>query len=427
MMTEAFLSYVWKMRLYNPDGLHCTTGEPVTVLATGESHNTSGPDFFNAKIRIGDTLWAGNVEIHINSSDWLKHGHQHDGAYQNIILHVVYDADIPLVNEAGVSIPTLELRQAIDPKLYRNYLLLLSDARWIPCEKFFPQIDSFTLCNWLDRLLVERMEQKTKPIMQVLEQNLHNWEETFYQFLARGLGAKVNAEPFEQLAKSLPAVVLAKYKDHLFQVEALLFGQAGLLEQDFKDDYPNALRKEYSFLQKKHQLQPLPAHLWKFGGLRPPNFPTIRLAQLALLIHQSANGLFSHILETETIETYRDMFHVELSGYWQNHFVFDKESKPTTKHLGSTTIDTIIINTIAPVLFVYGSARDIPELKDKALQLLEQVPPESNSIVDHWKALGMKAENAFQTQAQLQLYNEYCRHKRCLQCAIGNKFVRAND
>jgi len=426
-MTEAFLSYVWKMRLYNPNGLRCTTGEEVTVLSTGESHNTSGPDYFNAKIRIGDTLWAGNVEIHINSSDWLKHGHQHDGAYQNIILHVVYDADIPLVNEAGVSIPTLELRQAIDPKLYRNYLLLLSDARWIPCEKFFSQIDGFTLTNWLDRLLVERMEQKTKPIMQVLEQNLHNWEETFYQFLARGLGAKVNAEPFEQLAKSLPAVVLAKYKDHLFQVEALLFGQAGLLEQDFKDDYPNALKKEYRFLQQKHQLQPLPAHLWKFGGLRPPNFPTIRLAQLALLIHQSANGLFSHILETETIETYRNMLHVELSGYWQNHFVFDKESKPTTKHLGSTTIDTIIINTIAPVLFVYGSARDIPELKDKALQLLEQVPPESNSIVDHWKALGMKAENAFQTQAQLQLYNEYCRHKRCLQCAIGNKLVRAND
>ncbi|QQS31238.1 MAG: DUF2851 family protein [Sphingobacteriales bacterium] len=426
-MTEAFLSYVWKLRLYNQNGLRTTTGEEVQIVSTGESHTSSGPDFFNAKIKIGDTLWAGNVEIHIKSSDWLKHQHQHDGAYQNIILHVVYEDDIPLINTAGSNIPTLELQKFLDPRLYRNYLLLLGNSRWIPCEKFFPQTDNFVLSNWLDRLLVERLEQKTLPIMQVLENNLHNWEETFYQFLARSFGAKANAEPFELLAKSLPSIILAKYKDKLFQLEALLFGMSGLLNQDFKDDYPVALKKEFQFLQQKHQLKSLPGHLWKFGGLRPPNFPTIRLAQFALMFHQSASGLFSHILEAETKEAYKNMLSVSISGYWKNHYVFDKESKSSNKTLGNPTIYTIIINTIAPVLFVYGNARDIPELKDKALQLLEQLPAETNHIVDHWKSLGVKTKSAHQTQALLQLFNEYCSRKRCLHCAIGSKLVRSNE
>ncbi|OWY22079.1 DUF2851 domain-containing protein [Sphingobacteriales bacterium UPWRP_1] len=424
-MTEAFLWYVWKMRLYKPDALTTTTGEPVAVIQPGEQHNTSGPDFFNAKIRIADTLWAGNVEVHLSASDWLKHRHQHDGAYQNIILHVVHDADVPLVNNSGIPIPTLELRNLIDPKLYRNYLLLLSDTRWIPCEKMITQIDSFTLSNWADRLLIERLEQKVQPVLHALEQNLHNWDETFYRFLARGLGAKVNAEPFEQLAKSLPALVLAKHKDRLFQLEALLFGQSGLLPSEPKEDYPTQLRKEYLFLRQKYNLQPLPGHIWKFGGLRPPNFPTIRLAQLALLIHQSAEGLFSQILEAETIEGYRKLLSASLQGYWQNHFVFDKESRSSAKRMGNAAIDTIIINTIAPMLFVYGTLRDVPQLKDRALQLLEQLPPEINSIIEHWNNLGIKTETAYQTQAFLQLYNYYCRHKNCLQCAIGNKLVRS--
>lgn len=423
-MNEQFLSYLWKMRLYKPDALITTTGEPITVLAPGEAHHTSGPDFFNARIRIADTVWAGNVEIHVRASDWLKHHHQSDRAYQNVILHVVYEADLPLTDANGVTLPTLELRNAFDPKLYRNYQLLLADTRWVPCEKLIHQIDEFTLSNWIDRLMIERLEQKTQPMLQILEQNTWNWEETFFRFLARGLGAKANAEPFEQLAASLPSVILAKHKDRLYQLEALLLGQAGFLNNQHKDVYPQTLYKEYSFLQQKYNLSPLPPHIWKFGGLRPPNFPTLRLAQLALLLHQSPNGLFSHILEGENVAHYRKLLSVSPSDYWSTHYVIDKSSKQSAKSLGNAAIDTIIINTIVPMMFVYGNQRNLPELKDKALQLLEQLEPEENSIIDNWQQLNVKSANAYHTQALLQLYNLYCKNKNCLNCAIGNKLLR---
>ena len=250
-MSEKFLAYLWKLRLFEQHNLTSETGENIEILSVGTENTLSGPDFFNAKIRIGDTIWAGNVEIHQKASDWLKHQHQYDKAYDNIILHLVYEADFAVKRFDGSVIPTLALKNRFAPHLYRNYLLLLSDTKWIPCEKLIHEIDNFTWLTWTDRLLIERLQQKTTPILQSLQHNQHSWEETFYQFVARSFGAKANAIPFELLAKSLPLVVLGKHKKQLFQLEALLFGQAGLLDKDFVDEYPNKLKKEYHFLQKK--------------------------------------------------------------------------------------------------------------------------------------------------------------------------------
>ncbi|MGB1204971.1 MAG: DUF2851 family protein [Chitinophagales bacterium] len=422
-MSENFLAYLWKLRLFEQNNLTSETGEKISILSVGTENTLSGPDFFNAKIRIDDTVWAGNVEIHQKASDWLKHQHQHDKAYDNIILHLVYEADIAIKRADESVIPTLALQNRLAPNLYRNYLLLLSDTKWIPCENLIHEVDDFTWLTWIDRLLIERLQQKTAPILQSLQQNQNSWEETFYQFVARSFGAKANAIPFELLAKSLPLVVLGKHKKQLFQVEALLFGQAGLLDKTFKDEYPNKLKNEYLFLQKKFNLTPLSAHIWKFGGLRPPNFPSVRLAQFAALIHQSSS-LFSKVLNTVKLKDYKDLFQVQISNYWQTHYVFDKLSKKRKKTLGQSALNSIIINTIIPIMFVYGNQRDMLQFKEKPLQLLEEIAAEKNSIIKKWNALGISTKSAYDTQALLQLKNEYCKHQKCLSCVVGNKLIR---
>lgn len=276
---------------------------------------------------------------------------------------------------------------------------------------------------WLDRLLVERLERKTAYVEELLEKNKNNWEETFYQIIARNFGFKTNAEPFEQLARSLPLITLAKHKNNLMQIEALLFGQAGLLEKDFEDEYPNKLKKEYLFLQKKHSLNPVQNESWKFLRMRPASFPTIRIAQFAQLIFSSVH-LFSKILVAKNVEELEHLFDLKLSNYWQTHYVFDKASVKRNKKLGKSAIHLLVINTIAPFLFLYGKRKDNEDYKEKAFQLLEEIKPEKNSIITKWKALGMEPESAYQTQALLQLKNEYCTKKRCLECAVGNAILK---
>lgn len=423
-MNEDFLSYLWKFRLYKNEKLQTTKGEAIEVLQTGEQNHQAGPDFFNAKIKIGNTIWAGNVEIHTTASDWLKHQHQKDEAYDNVILHLVYEPDTAIKRKDGTPIPTLSLFKRIPPMIYQNFLYLNSSKDWIPCQDQITQIDSFTISTWLDRLLIERLERKINPILQALQENQNSWETTFYYFLARTFGGKVNSAPFQLLAKSLPMEVLAKHKNQLFQVEALLFGQSGLLDnKTFEEDYPNALRKEYDFLQKKFKLTPLQGHSWKFARMRPPNLPTIRIAQFATLIHQSSS-LFSKVLTAQKLEDFHQLFHVELSDYWLTHYVFDKASKQRNKSLGKSTINSILINTVVPMLFVYGKKRGESDFSDRALKLLEELPAEKNSIIEKWTALGIKPKNAFESQALLQLKNEYCSEKRCLECVVGNKLVR---
>jgi len=422
-MTEEFLHHVWKFRLFDQLQLTTTNNEPVEIVKVGEHNLDAGPDFFNAKIKVGTTVWAGNVEVHINSSDWKKHNHQNDKAYDNIVLHVVYNADKPLYRVSGELIPTIEIKDKIDKKLYQNYLNFKSNQDWIPCEKTISTVPRLIVNSTIDRLLLERLERKSKSVKDSLALNNNNWEETFYQLLARNFGFKTNAEPFELLAKSLPSVVLAKHKTSLLQIEALLFGQAGFLNQDYSDKYVQQLQNEYSFLTKKFKLKSMDKHLWKFLRMRPHNFPTIRIAQFAYLIYNSSH-LFSKIISTEKYSDLNKLMDTTVSEYWQSHFNFDKSSTKRTKQLGTDSFNNILINTVVPFLFVYGKQKDEEKYVERALKFLEQTKGEMNSIITKWKSLEIPVNTAYSTQALLQLKNEYCNHKKCLNCSIGNYLIK---
>ena len=348
---EEFLHFLWQWKRFDLSHLKTTEGEKIEIISIGEHNHHAGPDFTNAKIRIGTTLWAGNVEIHVYASDWIQHQHQNDNAYNNVILHVVLKEDQKICRPNGTDIPCLELKNRIPAKLVKNYKRLIHDSAYLPCRDLLGKVPQLTKTLWLDRLMVEKLESKTNWINHLLERNKNHWEETFYQILARNFGLKVNAQPFEILAQIMPLGVLSKYKNSLFQIEALLFGQSGLLDKDFKEEYPNKLKTEFQFLRKKYQLQPMKAEAWKFMRMRPANFPTIRIAQWASLIYQSAH-LLSKVLAAQNVKEIENMFEVKLSNYWQDHYVFDKISPKKVKTLGKGTIHLLIINTIAP-FFVF--------------------------------------------------------------------------
>lgn len=420
---EEFLHYLWQWKRFNFTNLQTTNGETIEVLQMGTLNRNAGPDFTHAKIRIGDTLWAGNVEIHIYASDWVKHRHQVDQAYNNVILHVVLEEDQKIFRASGVQIPCLELKGRIPPKLSKVYKKLLYHNLGMPCQSLFATVPRITKNLWLDRLMVERLETKTRWINQLLQRSQNHWEETFYQVLARTFGLKVNAQPFELLAQSLPLNTLSKHKNNLFQIEALLFGQAGLLNKPFIDEYPNRLKKEFLFLQKKYALSPLKGEIWKFMRMRPANFPTIRIAQWASLIYQSVH-LLSKALAAQNVSELENMFEVKLSNYWHIHYIFDKASLKRRKSLGQSTIHLLIINAIVPFLFFYGMQKGAPQYKERAISFLEALKPEKNSIISEWNSIGFKASSASQTQALLQLKSNYCDQKKCLQCAIGNAILK---
>jgi hypothetical protein len=422
-MREDFLHFLWRWRRFDAQDLRTTDGQTLEVLHPGELNTHAGPDFFNARIRVNDTLWAGNVEMHLNASDWLAHRHDTDYAYDNVVLHVVLDEDQPVLRTNGTHIPCLELRRRIPPSLLDKYLRLEHERTWIPCERSYSTIPEIVRINWLDRLLVERLEEKTISAAQTVMATGQQWEEAFYRQLARSFGLKINVEPFEALARALPLRLISKHQNSLFQIEALLFGQAGLLEEAFEEDYPKALAKEYRFLRHKYDLTPLPASQWKFFRLRPAGFPTVRIAQLAALLHRSTL-LFSDVLAARNIAEVERLFSAEVSSYWRTHFRFDKTAAPRDKPLGREFVHLLLINTVAPFLFHYGRTKGMPEQQDRALQLLEGLPPESNTIVDDWANLGQNAHSAAQSQALLHLKTHYCDARRCLECAIGTAILR---
>ena len=422
-MREDFLHFLWRWRRFDARDLTTTDGQALEILHPGEPNPHAGPDFFNARIRLDGTLWAGNVEIHLNASDWLAHRHDDDPAYENVVLHVVLDEDQRLRRPNGELLPCLVLRQRLQPRLLDKYLRLEHERAWIPCEKMFVNIPEIVRHNWLDRVLVERLEEKTGLVAEAVEAAGRHWEEAFYRMLARNFGLKVNAEPFEVLARSLPLRILARHKDQLFQVEALLFGQAGFLAEPQEDDYPRALDKEYRFLQHKYGLESIAVGQWKFFRLRPAAFPTVRLAQFAALVHRSAH-LFSQVLEAHNTAELEQLFSAETSDFWLTHFRFDKSSGRRTKPLGREFVHLLLINTVAPFLFHYGRVRGQTDLQDRALRLLEELPPETNTIVRSWAGRGERARSAAQSQALLHLKTRYCDAKRCLECAIGNTILR---
>jgi len=425
-MPEEFLQYIWGNRLFKTDGLLTHHGEQLEILDTGKHNTNSGPDFFNARVKIGDTTWAGNIEIHQKTSDWQKHKHQADKAYDNVILHVSEEMDARTFRTNGEEIPVLLLQY---PKhLAQNYQQLLEANTWIPCEKIFHKIDPIVLQLGFNRLMIERLESKTGEIESRLQQNNNDWNETFYQMLARMFGFKINAIPFELLAQSLPSGILAKHSNSLFQLEALLFGNAGLLNSELLgDDYFLQLREEYSFLYKKYKLKGIESHLWKFMRLRPVNFPTIRISQLAALLY-GTKALFSKIIETDNVESLISLFKVRASKYWNNHYKFNKAStKNSSKELGESSARILIINVVIPFLFVYGEKQNKEELKNRALDFLEKIPAENNTILRRWEELGIHARSAFESQALLQLKKHYCETKKCLNCHIGVKLVTSPE
>ena len=389
----------------------------MTIFKQGFHNHNSGPDFGDARIQIEDQLWAGNVEIHIRSSDWIRHGHQNDEAYRNVILHVVYEHDKEITDPNNEPIPTLVLKGLFDEYQYWRYEQLVGTHDVIPCAEQFPAIDNFLKESMLERILVERLEAKARQILNIWEDNNKDWNTTFYQWMARGFGLKVNAEPMLMLARNLPQSILGKHKDSLFQLEALLFGVAGFLKEP-DDEYSLQLSKEFEFLATKYQLPVLDYAMWKYSRLRPPSFPDVRIGQFAALIHRSEN-LFSKILGTGSLKVLSQLLSDSPAVYWREHFRFGVEHTRSKAGMGEKFQQVLIINVIVPFLFIYGKIKDEPFYRQRAMDLLDQLPGEDNRITRIYRELGLRVPTAFSSQAVIQWYNEYCSPKKCLNCSLG--------
>lgn len=421
-MNENLLQFIWQYSLYQPQSLTTTEGEPITVVTPGKRNTDAGPDFHEARVRIGNTLLVGNIELHVNSSDWLRHGHQHDPVYQNVILHVVYKDDKPSLKN---NFPVLELAPHIPAYIPHQYTTLLHTASVLPCSNALNGVNELVKESWLSRLLAERWEMKLTEWKELLEQSAGDWRNLLYWRLAANFGFKTNAAPFLALARSISVNILARHRENLLQIEALLFGQAGFLESDFDEPYPKALKEEYVFLQQKYNLQPLPAHSWKFLRMRPASFPTIRIAQFAAIIHRSIH-LFWQITEAKKADEITKLFKVVASSYWDNHVQFGTAQKNTApKFLGAASVQNIIINTVAPIQFLYALENGTVKDQERALQLLESIPAENNHIIDSWTKHNWKPQNALHSQALIQLQHYYCAAKRCLECSIGLAIIRS--
>lgn len=423
-MKESILHFTWKFQLLDNKKIRTTEDEKIEVLDPGTHNHNSGPDFIDARLRIGSTLWAGNIEIHSKASDWFAHKHDIDPAYKNVILHVVFKNDLSSAKSAALNIPVLELQNFISQNLLEQYDHLMKSRLWIACLDSIHLADEMTRISWQNRLVVERLQKRYNTIIQLVEKNKNDWLESFYQFLARNFGFNINSDAFEMLAESIPLKLFSKHKHNHFQIEALLFGQSGILSQDMKDDYPKTLFTEYVFLKKKYGLNDLSNNIWKLAKLRPTNFPTIRISQFADLLSKSSK-LFSMILETKDLKEIYKFFNIEASDYWNDHYLFDKlTEKKSKKKIGKKSIENIIINTIVPYLFVYGKERDLHSIKERAIVFLEKLPPENNSILVRWQELGFRNKNSADSQALLHLKKHYCDKKLCLQCGIGTKILR---
>jgi hypothetical protein len=419
-MNEMLFQFIWQYSLYNPTGLLTTEGEAVTIIHPGKRNTNSGPDFEEARIKIGNTVLVGNVELHIKSGDWNRHGHESDKAYQNIILHVVYIDD----ERGNIKFPKLVLGRNVPAYVIDQYTNLIQTTQPIACQRQLTKVSTIVKEGWLNRLLAERWEEKLLEWKELLKDSKGDWSTLFYWRLAANFGFKVNAVPFLMLARSLPLNILSRHKDNLFQLEALLFGQAGLLEEGNEIEYAQSLKKEYDYLQLKYKLQPIAAHLWKFMRMRPANFPTIRIAQFASLVHHSVH-LFSSIVENNSAKEIHKLFDVSASEYWNDHYRFAESfENGGVKKLGKDSINNIIINTVAPVQFLYAHHNGTNDHQEKALHLLTSIPAESNKFIELWNNNGWTAETAFHSQALLQLFNKYCSRKRCLECAVGLNIIK---
>ena len=422
-MNEDFLHYVWLYKMFSKVDFKTTGNEHLSIIKSGLHNKNAGPDFLNAQLKIDGQTWIGNVEIHLKASDWYLHNHEKDLNYDAVILHVVWENDVAIYMKNNKPIPTLVLKNFIDETVLNKYKnLFLAPTTWLPCKNAISTVDKFIFNNWKERLFFDRLERKSEEINTLLQQENNNFEAVLFQLLIKNFGLKVNGNSFFRLAQSVDYSVIKKLSFHTNQLAALLFGQAGFLEEETEDDYQKELRKEYDYLKHKFKLNHIPKNEFSFFRMRPNNFPTIRIAQLVALFHKHQN-LFSKLIAIDNLEEFYELFTVVVNPFWQTHYNFDSISKKSPKKITTSFVDLLIINTIIPLKFLYQKSRG--EVHEEFfLVLLKKMKPEKNSIISKFSEIGVSSKNAFDTQALLELKNNYCAPKRCLECAIGNTILK---
>lgn len=423
-MTEAFLHYVWQHRLFDMNRLIADDGSKVEIEKPGTYNTGSGPDFFNAQLRLNGVRWNGNVEIHIRSSDWQRHDHHNDPVYDSCILHVVLENDVPTLRMNGSPIPTIQLKDRYPSFLWDNYIRLLGTRGWVACDRQIREVDQKTIDAQLEKMVNERLRQRAEQLLIGLGEMKNDWEECFYQLLARNFGFHVNALPFEMLARSVPYRILLRENGSVQTTEAILFGQAGMLESDIEEKYFRSLQQEYRFYKNKYSLRPININGWKYMRLRPVNFPTIRIAQFADLMFRSAS-LLSRVLEAPTLDELTKLLDCSASVFWDDHFTFTTVSERSVKRLGEESVRNLIINSVVPVCYAWSDYAGDVRFGKKAMELLRELPAEKNVMIREWEQTGVKALSAADSQALLQLKLNYCSEKNCLSCNIGNRLINS--
>ena len=431
---EQLLHYTWKHKLYPLKELTTSDGQRVEIIDPGLHNRNAGPDFFNAKIRIGSTMWVGNVEIHDKSSDWYQHGHDKDSRYDNVVLHVAAELDTEVMKSNGEYVPQLQL--SVPDDVLQHYDELQKTDEYPPCYKVIPHLSALIIHSWMAALQTERLEQKTEAIRKRAELCNGSWEDAYFVTLARNYGFGINGEVFEQWAYNIPLNAVAHHRDDLFQIEAIFMGQAGLLELDsipeyyqkdaLNDGYFAKLRNEYQYLAHKFSMKPIDFKLWRFLRLRPQNFPHIRISQLANLYYQQKAGL-SQLMECETLDELKNVLKSQVTPYWETHYTFGSTSPKNEKHLSYGSINLLMINTAIPMLFAYGRHTSKEVLCDRAFDFLEQLKAENNHIIRMWQQVGLPVKTAGDSQALIQLKKEYCDKKECLRCRFGYEYLRRKE
>jgi len=417
-MQERLLHFIWQNKLFNTKELKTVKGNEVQILDFGKYNKDGGPDFWNAKVKIDEVILVGNIELHIYASDWKRHKHQYDKKYNNVILHVVYFND-----DETLQLPTVQLNGRIPVILLEKYESMMLSRQELICEQMLDVVDNFTLENWKERLVIERLERKSDEILESLKEHNNDWEQTCYQLLAKYFGSHINKEPFENITRLLDYKIVLKHANDNFQVEALLFGVAGFLNKDFVEIYPRELKAEYQFLKQKYRLSQLQEHQWQFLRMRPVSFPTIRLAWFAKVVQQMP--LLTKILKMKDEDFFLD--DIEVSDYWSQHYVFDKLSKLKSKSIGDDFKSIVKINVVAPILYAYGKCCGEEKYKDKAFDVLYKTTAEVNNKTKKYTNQIWQQNAAFDTQAVIELNDSYCTRKRCLECAIGYKILRNSN
>lgn len=421
-MKEDYLHYLWNYKKFDLSDLKTTLDETITIINSGFYSQLAGPDFFNAQIIIGNQKWAGNVEIHLKSSDWYVHHHEKDDNYNNVILHVVWENDSPIFRKDNTEIPVLEIKNYVSKEELRKYNELSTVKTWIFCENQLNGIDGFVIKNWQERLFFERLERKSISVQNLLDTTENDWEAVLFSMLSKSFGLNTNGIIFLKIAQSIPFNVIRKESSDLMNLEAIFFGRAGLLDDEKEDSYFKDLKNRWLYIENKYQLPKIIIEPVQFFKHRPDNFPTVRLAQLAQLYHLQQN-LFSKIIEIKSVKDFYKTFDVKVSEYWESHYQFDKESPKKRKAITHSFTDLIIINTIIPILFSYYKSIG-KEVSEELIEILSNLPLEKNTIVEKFSSIGLKSHNAYESQSLLQLKNEYCNYKKCLQCRIGLELLK---